>query len=106
MQIYLETEQRLRLAALARAQGRPAAELIREAIERYLREGQKSIATDDGLMSLVGAAGELETAHDVSTHHHRYLAVSETPGAAYASRREAPGEKPKAKKSVRRRRKP
>jgi len=106
MQIYLETEQRLRIAALARAQGRPAAELIREAIERYLSEGQTPIATNDGLMSLVGAAGDLETAHDVSTHHHRYLAVSDVPVPAYAPRRKPLRAKPKAAKSVPRRRKP
>jgi predicted transcriptional regulator len=42
MQIYLETEQRLRLNALSRALRRPTAELIRDAVDRYLAEQSQS----------------------------------------------------------------
>jgi len=90
MQIYLEAEQRLRLNALARAQGRPAAELVREAVGRYLEAETVVVPEGDGLLSLVGAARDLETATDVSQNHHRYLMVAEPKRATYAGARGAP----------------
>ena len=83
MQIYLESEQRLRLNALARAQGRPAAELVREAVSRYLEERSEGVSENDSLWSLVGAAGDLETATDVASNHHRYLALADPHGSNY-----------------------
>jgi len=77
MQIYLATEQRLRLNALARSLGRPAAELVREAVGRYLDEATEHAFENDSLLSLIGAAGDLETATDVSSNHHRYLAMAD-----------------------------
>ena len=77
MQIYVETEQRLRLNALAKSQGRPAAELVREAVRRYLDEAAENVFENDSLFSLIGAAGDLETATDVSSNHHRYLAMAD-----------------------------
>ena len=84
MQIYVETEQRLRLNALARAQGRPAAELIREALDRYLEDEARDISEDDGLFRLIGAGGPFETATDVAANHHRYLALADPAHATYS----------------------
>jgi hypothetical protein len=74
LQVYLEASQRLRLAALARAGGQPAAVLIREAVERYIEQERCDVSADDPLLSLIGAAGGLENASDVAANHHRYLA--------------------------------
>ena len=89
MQVYLESEQKLRLNALARSRGRPAAELIREAVERYLDEHSQSIETGDPLLDLIGAAGALETERDVASNHHRYLAVSDSARPVYSLRENA-----------------
>jgi hypothetical protein len=90
MQIYLETEQRLRLNALARAHGRPAAELVREAVSRYLEEETQSVSPRDPLFDLIGAAGDLETATDVSSNKHRYLALADIARSRYTSKAEKP----------------
>jgi hypothetical protein len=100
MQIYLETEQRLRLTALARAHGRPAAELIREAVSRYLEEQTESVSPRDPLFDLIGAAGDLETATDVSSHKHRYLALADVARSRYTPK----ARKPRRAESVRKRR--
>jgi len=89
MQVYLEAEQRLRLHALARAQGRPAAELVRDAVSRYLETETRAIPEGDGLLALVGAARDLETATDVSQNHHRYLVVAEPKRPTYEGARGA-----------------
>ena len=89
MQVYLESQQRLRLNALARSLGRPAAELIREAVSRYLDEQNRDVPGDDALFSLVGAAGELETATDIASNHHRYLALADASHPRYAPKRPA-----------------
>jgi hypothetical protein len=83
MQVYVETEQRLRLAALARAKKRPAAELIREALTRYLDDETRRISETDGLFSLIGAGRDFETATDVASNHHRYLALADTAHTKY-----------------------
>jgi predicted transcriptional regulator len=83
MQVYLEAEQRLRLNALARARGRPTAELIREAVGRYLDEEAKEISEDDGLFKLIGAGRAFETATDVASNHHRYLATADSAHPTY-----------------------
>jgi hypothetical protein len=95
MQVYLETEQRLRLGALARAKGRPAAELVREALDRYLEQETQQISESDGLFSLIGAGGPFETATDVASNHHRYLALADPTHATYAptARRSSSGKK-------------
>lgn len=85
MQIYVETEQRMRLSALARKKGRPAAELIREALTRYLDEEASQIADDDGLFALIGAARRFETASDVASNHHRYLATADVARPSYGA---------------------
>jgi hypothetical protein len=97
MQIYLETEQRLRLNALSRALGRPTAELIRDAVDQYLAEQSRNVSSSDPLFELIGAAGDLETATDVASNHHRYLALAEPAGLRYAP-------KARLKKPVRKRR--
>jgi hypothetical protein len=84
MQIYVEAEQRLRLSALARIKGRPAAELVREALDRYLEDETSQISESDGLFSLIGAGGPFETATDVASNHHRYLAMADVTHASYA----------------------
>ena len=84
MQIYLETEQRLRLNALSRALGRPTAELIRDAVDQYLAEQSRSVSPNDPLFELIGAAGDLETATDVASNHHRYLALADPASPRYA----------------------
>jgi hypothetical protein len=92
MQIYLETEQRLRLNALSRALRRPTAELIREAVDRYLAEQSQAVSPTDPLFDLIGAAGDLETATDVASNHHRYLALADSarPGYVPASPKRRP----------------
>jgi hypothetical protein len=100
MQIYLETEQRLRLSALARAHGRPAAELVREAVSRYLEEETQSVSPRDPLFDLIGAAGDLETATDVASNKHRYLALAEAAHPRYAPQ----ARQPRRAKSTRKRR--
>lgn len=100
MQIYLETEQRLRLNALARALGRPTAELIREAVDRYLGEQSQGVTPDDPLFELIGAAGDLETATDVASNHHHYLALADPAGLRYTKATQKSGKE----KPVRRRR--
>jgi hypothetical protein len=96
MQIYVETEQRLRLNALARAKGRPAAELVREALTRYLDDEASDISADDGLFQLIGAGGPYETATDVSSNHHRYLAMADPAHPTYTPKQRRA---PQAKKS-------
>jgi len=84
VQVYLEREQRLRLNALARSSRRPAAELIREAVDLYLKQrAQADVPDEDGLFSLVGMAGDLESATDVSTNRRKYLAVFDSAGPSY-----------------------
>jgi len=89
LQVYLEASQRLRLAELARARGQPAALLIREAVERYLEQERCSVSADDPLLSLIGAAGSLESATDVSVDHHRYVARAHASGSASGAPRPA-----------------
>src|SRR6185503_13458328 len=100
MQIYLETEQRLRLNALARALGRPTAELIRDAVSRYLEQQSEGVSPTDPLFDLIGAAGDLETATDVASNKHRYLALANRAHPRYASR----DSKPRPDKPARKRR--
>jgi len=76
-QIYLEPAQRLRLSAVARTKGRPVAEIIREAVDRYLDAEARAIGDDDPLLAMVGAGAGLETARDVSSRHHRRLATAD-----------------------------
>jgi hypothetical protein len=100
MQIYLETEQRLRLNALSRALGRPTAVLIREAVDRYLAEQSQGVSPNDPLFELIGAAGDLETATDVASNRRRYLALAEPSGLRYSTA----SQKSRPEKPVRRRR--
>lgn len=72
-QLYLTAEQRRRLDALARAGGTSMAELVREAVEQYLAMKRAPPRADDALFDLIGAAGDLETATDVSSNKHKYL---------------------------------
>jgi hypothetical protein len=100
MQIYLETEQRLRLNALSRALRRPTAELIRDAVDRYLAEQSQSVSPNDPLFELIGAAGSLETATDVASNHQKYLALAEPAGPRYSRA----AQKARAEKTLRKRR--
>ncbi len=78
-QIYLPREQRVRLAAVARARGTSAAQVIREAVDRYLDAEARAPVADDGLLDLIGAAGDLDPATDVARSHDRYLASERKP---------------------------
>ena len=98
MQIYLESEQRLRLNALARSTGRPAAELVREAVSRYLEQETQDVSENDPLFDLIGAAGDLETATDVASNHHRYLALADRGGRPYSGKNTSSVEKPARKR--------
>lgn len=73
-QIYLGAGQRARLSAIANAKGRSMADLVREAVERYLDLQAPQAAVDDPIFGLVGAARDLEAARDVSRNKRRYLA--------------------------------
>ena len=53
-QIYLTVEQRRRLDAISRADGKPLAELIREAVDDYL--GEAAPDADVALSATFGAA--------------------------------------------------
>lgn len=97
MQVYLESEQRLRLNALARSTGRAAAELVREAVSRYLEQETQEVSENDALFELIGAGGDFETATDVASNHHRYLALADPGGAPY-SRKKAPSREKPARK--------
>ena len=101
MQVYLESEQRLRLNALARTMGRPAAELIREAVSRYLEQETQDVSEKDALFELIGAGGDLETATDVASNHHRYLALADPRGTPYSKRKAPIREKPARKRRSR-----
>lgn len=57
-QIYLTSEQRARLDTLGRREGKPLAELVREAVDAYLDHSAPS--TDDALTSTFGALASLE----------------------------------------------
>jgi predicted DNA-binding protein len=57
-QIYLTKRQRARLDALRRRDGRPLAELIREAVDDYLQRSAPDV--DDALRATGGALPELE----------------------------------------------
>jgi hypothetical protein len=57
-QVYLTKEQRARLDELRRRDGRPLAELVREAIDGYLESSAPSV--DDALQETAGALPELE----------------------------------------------
>jgi hypothetical protein len=98
MQVYLESEQRLRLNALARSTGRPAAELVREAVSRYLEQETQDVSENDPLFDLIGAAGDLETATDVASNHHRYLALADRGGTPYSRKNTSSTEKPARKR--------
>lgn len=56
VQIYLATGQRARLSAAARKQGRPMAELVREALDVYLASSGSISPEGDTLFALAGAA--------------------------------------------------
>lgn len=72
-QVYLTTEQRERLSTRGKRLGKTMADLIREAIDRYvvLADGKDEDA--DALLELVAAGKGLDSARDVSSDHHRYL---------------------------------
>jgi len=72
--MYLGRGQRMRLGMLARARDKPVAELVREAVERYLAAEAPEIRNDDPLFGLVGADEGLERQDDVSERHHEVLA--------------------------------
>ena len=74
MQVYLGRGQRMRLNMLARARERPVAELVREAVERYLAAEAPEIRDSDPLFRLVGADEGLERNDAVSERHHEILA--------------------------------
>lgn len=57
-QIYLTKEQRRELDARARREGKTLAQLIREAVDRYL-EGEP-VELDEALRSTFGASPDLE----------------------------------------------
>src|SRR5262245_26418344 len=101
MQVYLESEQRLRLNALARTTGRPAAELIREAVSRYLEQETQDVSENDPLFELIGAGGDLEKATDVASNHHRYLALADTGRTPYSRKKASSAEKPARKRRSR-----
>ena len=96
-QLYLSVEQRLRLDALGRARGRTMADLVREAVDRYL--ATSDAAGDDGAgLGLIGALGDLERARDVGERHDRYLAKART-GEVPAGPKRAPRAARKQRKS-------
>jgi hypothetical protein len=69
IQLHLADEQDRKLRALGRARGRSRAELIREAIELFFRDGATG---KDPLLALIGAAGPAGRT-DVSENHDELL---------------------------------
>ena len=57
-QVYLTKEQRARLDEIRRRDGRPLAELVREAIDAYL--GRSVPSVDDALGETAGVLPDLE----------------------------------------------
>ena len=70
VQILLTEEQDRRLEKLARRLRTSKASLVREGVERVLKE--MSPAHDDPILELVGQAGAAGI-RDLSTHHDKYL---------------------------------
>lgn len=70
-QIYLTDEQDEGLATLALMKGVSQADLVREAVSRYLAGAKTAPTDDDPLLSLAGIAGG--THADASLNHDRYL---------------------------------
>jgi hypothetical protein len=73
IQLHLTEEQDRRLRALGRARDRNRAELIREAIELLLHNGELA---QDPLLDLIGAAGPAGRS-DVSQNHDKLLYAAE-----------------------------
>lgn len=69
IQIYLDPQQNYALTALARNKGISKAGIIRESLERYLREIP---VKDDPAIGLVGLGSSGR--HDLSENHDAYLA--------------------------------
>ncbi len=70
-QVYLPSEQRQRLKAAAKQQDKAMADLIREAIDRYLEQSASS--KEDPLLRLIGAGSGLDPERKVSANHHLFL---------------------------------
>jgi hypothetical protein len=69
IQIYIDPQQNDALTALARNKGISKAEIIRESLDRYLREIP---VKDDPAMGLIGLGNSGK--HDLSENHDAYIA--------------------------------
>jgi hypothetical protein len=69
IQIYIDPQQNDALAALARSKGISKAEIIRESLDRYLREIPMK---DDPAMGLIGLGNSGK--HNLSESHDAYIA--------------------------------
>jgi hypothetical protein len=69
IQIYIDPQQNYALTALARSKGISKAEIIRESLDRYLREIP---VEDDPAMGLLGLGNSGK--HDLSENHDAYIA--------------------------------
>jgi plasmid stability protein len=69
-QIYLDEDVDRKLRAVAAAEGRSAADLIREAVRRYLAERGESAAVDP-ILAMIGTVDGLPS--DAATEHDRDL---------------------------------
>jgi hypothetical protein len=69
IQIYIDPQQNYALTALARSKGISKAEIIRESLERYLREIP---AKDDPSMGLIGLGNSGK--HNLSENHDACIA--------------------------------
>ncbi|MBI3245623.1 MAG: ribbon-helix-helix domain-containing protein [Deltaproteobacteria bacterium] len=74
LQVILTNEQDDRLAKLAQKRRISKARLVREGIDRLLRQDGDNAS--DPLLDLIGQAGRIGR-RDVSHHHDAYLAMAE-----------------------------
>lgn len=71
-QIYLPEELYYRLKEKSRSTGKPMAEFIRDSLEKYLEEGEKTgLYPDDPIWQITGK-GQSDDG-DLSVNHDRYL---------------------------------
>lgn len=72
--VYLEPEQERRLKELAERGGVPEAEVVRQAVEEYLREHERQLTAEENpLLEIIGIVPDPDAPRDGSIRYKEYL---------------------------------